>query len=72
MAHFIELHQADKERTPLCINVEWIYCVEPYEKTNGSIIKFAIEEYITADRSSSTQMVTVIESYSTIKELLGC
>lgn len=72
MAHFIELHQTDKNQTPLCINVEWIYCVEPYEKTNGSIVKFAIEKYITADRSASTQMVTVTEYYSTIKELFGC
>jgi hypothetical protein len=38
--------------------------MELYEQTKGLIVKFAIEEYITTDRSTSTQMVTVTESYS--------
>lgn len=71
MAHFIELHQNDKDNTPMLLNVDWIYCVMPNDNDNGSIIRFAIEQYLDSSRFASTQFTMVIESYSTIKQLLG-
>jgi hypothetical protein len=70
MAHFIELHQNDKDNTPILLNVDWILNVG--SNVHGSTINFAIEKFRGTDSYAGTQSLEVSESYSTIKEFLGC
>lgn len=71
MSHFIELHQTDDEQTAICLNVDNIAYVEPYGDDKGTYIKLAVEQ--SQEKSSATLYgIHVSESYTTVKQLLGC
>lgn len=72
MAHFIELHKSGSEDTPICLNVECIAYIEPFSDDNGTYIKISVEEFRGTNGNAILQSVHVIESYLTVKELIGC
>jgi hypothetical protein len=54
-----ELHVDDEEKSSLCLNVDWIFCVEPNQPHRGSVIRFAIEKFIDSSRNAGTQISTI-------------
>lgn len=66
MAHFIELHKDDSDSTSISINVDFIVSVEPYDRNDGSFIKYGVES-----NSGGLQCLRVKETYSYVKQQLG-